>query len=205
MTVPSKTTRSDAWGENLPEETRWAIYRWSKTPIEEDGQEPRLPRYPEDVESHLSQLSHASLPSRAGWYRFLARMRKEEMLRRVYAVQASGEVATDMAKVTIDDASAAEALKGLAIDAAMSGDDKSAAIYATAATAFRDRAQKASELELKERAQATKDEQLRLAREKFEAAERRIAAVQDAVTSARDKGGLTEETLKKIEEAAGLL
>ena len=59
---------------------------------------------------------------------------------------------------------------------------------------------------MKDRAQQTKDETLRLAREKFEAAEKRLAAVQDAVKSAKTSGGgLSEETLRKIEEAAGLL
>ena len=58
---------------------------------------------------------------------------------------------------------------------------------AAAAAALQDRAQKAEELSLKERAQQTKDEQLKLAREKFEAAERRLQAVQDAVDAA--KGG----------------
>lgn len=50
------------------------------------------------------------------------------------------------------------------------------------------------------------DDALRLAREKFEAAERRLATVQDAVKTAKaNGGGLTDETLRKIEEAAGLL
>ena len=48
-------------------------------------------------------------------------------------------------------------------------------------------------------------ERQRLDREKFEASERRLEAVKDAVATAKTKGGLTEETLKKIEEAAGLL
>jgi len=193
------TVRIDAWGENIPEDLRLAIYRWSKTPIEEDGREGHLPRWPEDVLPYLRQHV-ANLPSRAGWYRFLARQRKEDMLRRVYAVQASGEVATDMAKVTIDDAKAAEAMKGLAIDAAMSGDDDSAAIYAKAATAFRDRAQKEQELTLKQQAQATKDEQLRLAREKFEAAEKRLNAAKDAVNDTR----LTDdEKMRRLKEMFG--
>ena len=69
-----------------------------------------------------------------------------------------------------------------------------------------DKRLKAAELKLKDRAQQTKDETLRLAREKFEAAEKRLAAVQDAVKSAKASGGgLSEETLRKIEEAAGLL
>ena len=81
----------------------------------------------------------------------------------------------------VDDATAAEAYKGLSVDAAMAGDAKAAALYAQAANAFRDRAQRAEELKLKAAAQGTKDEQLKLAREKFEAAEKRLKAVQGAV------------------------
>ena len=60
-------------------------------------------------------------------------------------------------------------------------------------------------IEVKERAQAVKEDELKLALAKFEAAEKRLNAVADAVKSAKTNGGLTEETLKKIEEAAGLL
>ncbi|MBR4938297.1 MAG: hypothetical protein IKZ22_05440, partial [Kiritimatiellae bacterium] len=56
------------------------------------------------------------------------------------------------------------------------------------------------ELSLRERAQETKDEQLKLAREKFEAAERRLAAVQGAVDDAK----LTDaDKLAKIKEIFG--
>ena len=71
--------------------------------------------------------------------------------------------------------------------------------------AITDRLQKAEGINLKAAAQATKDDQLKLAREKFEAAEKRLNAVAEAVKTAKAKGGLTEETLKRIEEAAGLL
>ena len=71
--------------------------------------------------------------------------------------------------------------------------------------AIKDRLQKAADLDLRAQAQKTREADLALAREKFEAAERRLAAVKDAVATAKTKGGLTEETLKKIEEAAGLL
>lgn len=60
-------------------------------------------------------------------------------------------------------------------------------------------AQKDREIELRAEAQ-------RLDREKFEAAEKRLAAVQEAVKTVKSSGnGLSEESLRKIEEAAGLL
>lgn len=198
-------TRSDAWGEDLPEETRWEIYGFTKPPREgDDASRPHLKSY-EDAREHAAARG-ITPPSRAGWYRFLARMRKAEHLRLVYRVQGAGETATDLAREAgITDATAAEAFRALSVNAAMDGDDKGAALYANAAAKFRDATIKSSEITLRERAQQTKEDQLRLAREKFEAAEKRLNAVQDAVAAARNKGGLTEETLKRIEEAAGLL
>ena len=112
-------------------------------------------------------------------------MRCAERVRLVAQVASSGQTAGDMARETIDDATAAEAYKGLSVDAAMSGDAKTAALYAQAASAFRDRAQKAEELRLKAAAQLTKDEALRLAREKFEAAEKRLERVAEIADAAR--------------------
>ena len=55
-------------------------------------------------------------------------------------------------------------------------------------------------LRLTERAQATKEDQLRLAREKFEAAEKRLNAVQDAVA---DRKLTDADKLLKIKEIFG--
>ena len=161
-------TRSDAWGEDLPEETRWEIYGFTKPPREgDDASRPHLKSY-EDAREHAAARG-ITPPSRAGWYRFLARMRKEEHLRLVYRVQGAGETATDLAREAgITDATAAEAFRALSVNAAMDGDDKGAALYANAAAKFRDATLKSSEITLRERAQETKDEQLKLAREKFE-------------------------------------
>jgi hypothetical protein len=101
----------------------------------------------------------------------------------------------------VDDATAAEAYKGLSVDAATSGDAKSAALYAQAANAFRDRAQRAEELKLKADAQKTRDDQLRLAREKFEAAERRENAAKAAVT---DKKLTDDERMARLREIYGI-
>ena len=206
---PSTTskTRSDAWGEDLPEETRWEIYALTKPPTDEEREAGRawLRDFRHDVLPYLSLHGYVA-PSQSAWYRFLGRMRRTERVRLVASVESSSGTAGDLARAAVDDATAAEAYKGLSVDAAMAGDAKSAALYAQAANAFRDRAQKGEELRLKVRAQETRDAQLKLAREKFEAAEKRLAAVQEAVKSAKATGGgLSEETLRKIEEAAGLL
>ena len=105
------------------------------------------------------------------------------------------------AKVGLEDEKAIAAYKSLAAEAALrTGSAKQAAKFIEMATAIQDRILHAKELALKERAQGTKDEQLKLAREKFEAAEKRLAAVQGAVDDAK----LTDaDKLAKIKEIFG--
>ena len=182
-------TRIDAWGEELPEERRWELYdalrceAWT------------------EVRKRLS-LDGLVEPSRAGWYRFLARMRKADAARRIERIAQSVAEAQSVAdKAGIKAAVFVETLKTLAIDRAMSGDDKGATGFASAAAAIWDRAQKEKELELKAAAQQTRDEQLKLAREKFEAAERRESAAKGAISDAK----LTDEQrMAKLREIYGI-
>ena len=182
-------TRIDAWGEDIPEEKRWELYEalrceaWT------------------EVRKRLS-LDGLVEPSRAGWYRFLARMRKADAARRIERMAQSVAEAQSVAdKAGIKAAVFVETLKTLAIDRAMSGDDKGATGFASAAAAIWDRAQKEKELELKAAAQQTRDEQLKLAREKFEAAERRESAAKGAISDAK----LTDEQrMAKLREIYGI-
>ena len=196
-------TRSDAWGEDLSEETRWEIYGFTKPPREgDDASRPHLKSY-EDAREHAAARG-ITPPSRAGWYRFLARMRKAEHLRLVYRVQGAGETAADLAREAgITDATAAEAFRALSVNAAMDGDDKGAALYANAAAKFRDATLKSSEITLRERAQETKDEQLRLEREKFEynAAKKAMEFAAEIKTVAADDGLDDDEKIQKVREA----
>ncbi|MDY3228836.1 MAG: hypothetical protein SOW92_04200, partial [Kiritimatiellia bacterium] len=76
-----------------------------------------------------------------------------------------------------------------------------ASAFVNSAMAIKDRLQKEQELALKSAAQSTKDEQLKLAREKFEAAEKRLNAVQGAV----DAPQLTDaERVAKIKSIFGM-
>ena len=181
-----RKTNSNAWGEDLPEETRWEIYAITKPPTKEESEAGRawLRDFRRDVLPYLSLQGYVA-PSQAAWYRWLGRMRRDERVRLVASVESSSGTAGDLARAAVDDATAAEAYKGLSVDAAMAGDAKSAALYAQAANAFRDRAQKGEELRLKVRAQETRDEALRLAREKFEAAEKRLAQMAEVADAAR--------------------
>ena len=165
-----KKIRTDAWGSDLPEETRWRIY-------DELGSG----TFCADTLMRLAKIG-TSVPSRAGWYRFLARMRKADAERRIEKIAQSVAEAERVADAHgIKAAVLVETLKTLAVDRAMTGDDKGATAFASAAASIWDRAQREKEIELKQAAQATRDQQLKLAREKFEDARKRLDAVQGAV------------------------
>ena len=128
------------------------------------------------------------------------------------AAIAAAEAAALGGKCTKDEA-LIQAFKALATDVALTtGDAKSASAFVNSAMAIKDRLQKEQELALnrlqkeqelalKSAAQSTKDEQLKLAREKFEAAEKRLNAVQGAV----DAPQLTDaERVAKIKSIFGM-
>lgn len=186
MSAFGKKTRADAWGADLPEETRWDIYNLTKPP--RDGEERRYLSSYEEARKYLLDPLNMTPPSRGGWYRFLARMRQEERVEQVARVASSCETAKDMAdEAAIDFAGAAEALMAKALDATMDGDVKAAAVYSSAATAFR--------------SEARKSEELRLAREKFDLLKAKEAKAVEAVSDA----ALTdEERVKKIKSIFGI-
>ena len=99
------------------------------------------------------------------------------------------------------DEEVAAGFKALGCDAMSIGDQKLAAQMMDGYCKITDRLLHRQELALKERAQGTKDEQLKLAREKFEAAERRENAAKAAVSDAK----LTEaERLARLKEIYGI-
>ena len=206
----SAKTRSDAWGEDLPEETRRQIYAYTKPPTDEEREGGRawLRDFRRDVLPWLSLQGYVA-PSQSAWYRFIKRMRVAEAEERRISVEAAKEIAEGVRHVRVDAKLVADYLTSRALDAATDQrpeSQQSAAILAAAAAKFHSSAIAEEKLKLDAARQRTADEQLRLAREKFEAAEKRLAAVQEAVKSAKATGGgLSEETLRKIEEAAGLL
>ena len=187
-----KLRRIDAWESRLTDEQQRELYRWTQTPREVkvegegEGKVVRRPNFDECM-ARLDEMG-VPRPSRGAWFRFKAAMQKmlrEELL---YSVAASSESAKDLKEMTpADYALAADTFTNLAIDASMKGNDKAVSIYSGAARHYREMMQQEKTLDLQSRAQATKEDQLRLAREKFEAAEKRLAAVQDAVDKA--KGG----------------
>ena len=188
--------RSDAWYADLTEEQLWQLYAIAKR-THNWAEVARIAREEFNVERDISS---------SAFYRWRDWMRRQDADRRRVSIVAAQQEAAEIARANgIRSEVEVNALKALAIDAAMSNDAESALKWVTAAMAIRDRDQRDAELKLKSARQKTADEQLKLAREKFEAAEKRLKAVKDAVNSAKSKGGLTKETLRQIEEAAGLL
>ena len=196
-----KLRRIDAWESRLTDEQQRELYRWTQTPVECEG-EGKVVRRP-NFDECMARLDEMGVPrpSRGAWFRFKAAMQKmlrEELL---YSVAASSESAKDLKEMTpADYALAADTFTNLAIDASMKGNDKAVAIYSGAARHYREMMQQEKKLDLQSRAQATKEDQLRLAREKFEAAEKRLNATKDVVCNAK----LTpEEKLAELDKMFG--
>ena len=104
--------------------------------------------------------------------------------------------------VALSDTETEEAYKRMAVELALrTGSAKEAQRFVEMATSLADRRLKREEIKLKGRAQETRDETLKLAREKFEAAERRENAAKATVTDAK----LTEaERLARLKEIYGI-
>ena len=112
------------------------------------------------------------------------------------------EAANMADRVGITDEDLVKTFKSLAADAVMtSGDAETASRYVQMAVSVADRARAIEELKVKQASQATKDEQLRLAREKFEAAQAQIEKAKSAVSS---KTMTPEERQERLKEIFGL-
>ena len=198
--------RADSWAALLSPEQQWALFNYHYEVVHGKWE---LSCAWAEKEFELSRR-----PSRAGFYTWLEQMNKlEEIHNEEIRTIADERAKSAAAQLTVGSETMRQALTAKMMDLILvSGDLKAADIVKNIFTALsqEDTAAKAlqlkgREVELKQQAQETRDEQLKLAREKFEAAEKRLNAVKDAVKTAKTGGGLTEETLKKIEEAAGLL
>jgi hypothetical protein len=192
MTKP----RADSWYATLSEEQLWQLYSVAKRC-----------QWFETVAHAQKEFGLEAKVSRSAYYRWLDWMRGEESERRLAQARIAALEAGELAKtVGLKDETAIAAYKSLAAEFALKSDAKTANRFMQMAMALRDRQLRSREVDLKDAAQTTKDEQLKLAREKFEAAEKRLNAVKDAVKTAKaNGGGLSEEALAKIEQAVGML
>ncbi len=183
-------TRPDSWAASLTEEQSWALYYKA-----------RGLRWNEAADWAVKEFG-CDAPSRTAFYAWQKRMRSEESAHRLEQAAISSAEAAALAKEKTKDAATVDAFKAMAVDLALrTGNAKEAERFVMAAVAVQDRILKERELALKARGQETRDEQLRLAREKFEAAEKRLDAVQGAV----DAPQLTDaERVAKIKSIFGM-
>ena len=182
--------RTDSWAAALTEEQGWALYYKS-----------RALRWNEAAAWAVKEYG-CEAPSRTAFYAWLKRMRGEESAHRLEQAATAAAEAAALAKAQARDEAMVGAYKAMAAELALrTGSAREAAKFVQMAGDITDRRLKAEELKLKQRAQETKDEALKLAREKFEAAERRLAAVQGAV----DEPQLSDaERVAKIKSIFGM-
>lgn len=179
--------RHDAWYAPLSEAERWAVYERSLT-------------LPWNAVAEWVESRYGIAVSRSGFYRFLDWMRPQLSAHRLEQAVLAREEAKGLAEAAGARKEIADAFVAMGSEIALRTNSAEAATeWIKMAAQLMAAAQKDREIELRAEAQ-------RLDREKFEAAEKRLAAVKSAVEDARKApGGLTPETLKRIEEAAGLL
>jgi len=187
--------RSDAWDAPLDEAQRWRAY----------AQFRRSPWF--KVSTWIADEFKLPPPSRTSLYRWAARMRALESAHRIeQAVTARDEVDALAASAGQTDARLIDAYKTMAAEIAMrTGDAATASTYTRMALDLAAAQAKRADLDLKARAQETKDAALRLAREKFTAAEARLAAARKTLETLNQSGGLTPEARAQIEKAMGML
>ena len=178
--MPIKKTRTDAWESGLTPEAVSKLYALVGNLS-----------YNAAVVAAKEQLQ-IDLPSSSSFYRFLERMREEDAaLRLAKATQVSREVGVIAGNAGISDSDLIRSLQSMGAEAALNGSLDDAAKLIQMATGLSHA--------------MNRTEELRIANEKLKILQAKIDSVRKVCETAKKKGGLTEETLKRIEEAAGLL
>ena len=181
--------RTDSWASALTEEQGWQLYYKS-----------RAMRWNEAADWAVKEFG-IDPPSRTAFYAWAGRMRAEESAHRLEQAATAAAEAAALAKTQTSDEAQIAAYKAMATELALrTGSADEAAKFVNMAAALSERRLRARELDIKARAQATKDEQLKLAREKFEAAEKRLERVAEVTGDLK----LTpEEKLKELDRLFG--
>ena len=184
--------RTDSWAANLTEEQAWALYYKA-----------RGLRWNEAADWAVKEFG-VDAPSRTAFYAWLGRMRKEESAHRLEQAATAAAEAAALAKTNTSDDALIAAYKAMGAELALrTGSADEAAKFVNMAAALSERRLRAEELKLKARAQETKDEQLKLAREKFQAAEKRLQAVADAADAMRGGKVDPEKVADEIDRILG--
>ena len=183
--------RADSWYAMLSEEQLWQLYSIAKRC-----------QWFEVVAHAQKEFGLEAKVSRSAYYRWLDWMRGEESERRLAQARIAALEAGDLAKtVGLKDETAIAAYKSLAAEFALKSDAKTANQFMMMAMALRDRQIQAAKLDIDQRAQATKDEQLKLAREKFEEEAARRTAAEARAETAEAEAEALKATIKELEKA----
>lgn len=182
-------TRTDSWAAGLTEEQSWTLYYKAMRC-----------QWQEAAAWAVKEFELERMPSRTGFYEWLKTMRASEHEHRMGQAAIAAAEAAALGKNVTKDESLIAALKTLATEAALNTDAKTASALIQSAMAIKDRLQKAEDLDLKAKAQAVKEADLALAREKFEAAEKRLNAAKE---TANDAKLTNEEKLARMKEIFG--
>lgn len=168
--------RSDAWYSALSESQQWQLYAIAK----------RTRNWAEVVQAARNNFELTAEVSRSGFYRWRDHMRQLDAEQRRLSIIASQAQAREVAaSYDIKDPVFVNALLAFATDRAACDDTDDAAKLIHAAMSIKDRIQRDAELKIRSARQKTADDQLALAREKFEAAEKRLAAMAELSDAAR--------------------
>ena len=179
------TVRADSWAAPLSAAQMWAIYDFHYNP---DGG--AAGKWDVTCEWAEKEFELPRKPGRESFYKWLRAMRELAPAHRREVRETADEIAAEGAKsLAVSDEEIISFVKSRALDAAtVARNPEEAERFLRMADSLIRAGQKDAELkmrrqelELKAAAQQTKDEQLKLAREKFEAAERRENAARNAL------------------------
>ena len=199
------TVRADSWAAQLTAAQMWTIYDFHYNP---DGG--AAGKWDVTCEWAEKEFELPRKPGREAFYKWLRSMRELAPAHRREVRETADEIAAEGAKsLTVSDDQIISFVKSRALDAAtVAKNPQEAERFLRMADSLIRAGQKDAELRMRQReldlkaaAQTTKDEQLKLAREKFEAAEMRLNAVQGAV----DEPQLSDaERVAKIKSIFGM-
>ena len=198
------SVRADSWASVLEPAEMWTVYDFHYNPDGGAAGKWEVTAAWAEKEFKLSRR-----PSREAFYKWLKAMKELAPAHRREVRETADEIAAESAKsLTVNDTEIIAFAKSRALDAAtVAKNPEEAERFMRMAEMFIRAGQKEAELtikreelELKTRAQSVKEDELKLAREKFEAAERRENAAKGALADNR----LTDaDKIAKMKEIFG--
>jgi len=204
--VIAATVRADSWAAPLTAAQMWELFAFHYDPHRGAG------KWYVTVEFAEKEFKIPRKPQREAFYKWLREMKALAPAHRREVREAADEIAAEGAKnLSVNDAQIIAFVKSRALDAAaLSDDKKEAKRFFDMADKLIRAGQKDAELKMRQReldlkaaAQTTKDEQLKLAREKFEAAEKRLERVAEIADAARGGKVDPEKVADEIDRILG--